>query len=147
MNKYSLSKLDTQMTFNNTILSTLYGELSILNKIKSVDDYVFTLEILNIENLDNSRLEKILKNIITFCSKSFWHNLRFTIDEITINTIKIDRFTNVMVDLVMIELNQKEIFMEVFIYHGAINLYSIILISKKSNSLKPEEKHVHILQM
>jgi hypothetical protein len=135
MNKYSIERLDKTMTFNHSILSALSRELSIVHKFKRIDDYEFTLEILKGDDLDHSDLENILKRIINFCSEKFWNHLHFKIDKIFTSNFKTDKSMNLMIDAIIIKSNQTEIFMEIFIYQGETNLYSVILVSKITNSL------------
>lgn len=135
MNKYSLEKLDAKMTFNDSLINTLCCKLSISSMVKRVDDYEFTIEILNDKGIDSSLLKNVLKKIMSFCSQCFWDDHHFKINEINTNNINLDRSMQLFIDVVIIESNQKEICFEVFINNGLVNLCSKLLISKNTNKI------------
>lgn len=141
MNKYSIEKLDKCMTFNHSMLNTLFCESPIPHKLKRVDDFEFSLEILNTEDLNN-----VLAKIITFCSERFWKNLHFKIDKIITRDIIIDRSRSMIIDVVIIKSNQQEILIEVFIYQGTTNLHSMILTAENANIVKLKENYIQTFQ-
>ncbi len=131
INKYSLDNLDKYFFFNQKLIEQSFLNQNLNIKLKHIDDYEFTVEVMGYGDCFAEILDKIYVLVV----ESYWPNKSFKIRPIQTQS-EIPFFMNepISVDVFLIHSSKTKALLEVFVYQRETDVFNETVEISKINT-------------